>query len=87
MLPQFLTKSAVISGVGSAIGVVVGLAVSFGVTAVIRAQANAPFFHGGFSWVTIAIAVASALAVGLVFGTYPALRASRMNPIEAIRHE
>jgi len=87
VLLQFLTESVAISGAGSAIGVIVGLAASFGVTAIIRARANAPFFHAGFSWVTIAIAVASALAVGLVFGTYPALRASRMSPIEAIRHE
>ncbi len=87
VLLQFLTESVAISGVGSAIGVVVGLTVSFAVTAVIRARANAPFFHAGFSWITIAIAVASALAVGLVFGTYPALRAARMSPIEAIRHE
>ena len=64
-----------------------GLAGAFGVTAVIRATANAPFFHAGFSWTTIAVAIASALLIGLAFGTYPALRASRMSPIEAIRHE
>jgi putative ABC transport system permease protein len=87
VLLQFLTESVAISGAGSAIGVLLGLAASFGVTAIIRARANAPFFHAGFSWLTIAIAVASALAVGLVFGTYPAMRASRMSPIEAIRHE
>jgi putative ABC transport system permease protein len=87
VLLQFLAESVAISGAGSAIGVVLGLAGAFGVTAVIRAQANAPFFRAGFSWSTILTAVASALIVGLVFGTYPALRASRMSPIEAIRHE
>jgi putative ABC transport system permease protein len=87
VLLQFLTESVAISGAGSAIGVLVGLASAFGVTAIIRASANAPFFHAGFSWITIAVAVASALGIGLAFGTYPALRAARMSPIEAIRHE
>ena len=87
VLLQFLTESIAISGAGSAIGVLLGLASSFTVTAIIRARANAPFFHAGLSWMTIAIAVASALGVGLVFGTYPAIRASRMSPIDAIRHE
>jgi putative ABC transport system permease protein len=87
VLLQFLTESVAISGAGSAIGVVIGLSGAFGVMAIIRAQANAPFFRAGFSWSTIIIAVVSAVLVGLVFGTYPALRAARMSPIEAIRHE
>ena len=47
VLLQFLTESVAISGAGSAIGVLVGLASAFGVTAIIRAFANAPFFHVG----------------------------------------
>ncbi len=84
---QFLTESVAISGAGSAIGVLLGLIAAFGVTAIIRVEANAPFFRAGFSWMTIVVAVGSALFIGLVFGTYPALRAARMSPIEAIRHE
>jgi putative ABC transport system permease protein len=87
ILSQFLVESVAISGAGSAIGVVLGLAGAFGVTAIIRAKADAPFFRAGFSWTTIVVAVASAVLVGLVFGTYPARRAARMSPIEAIRHE
>jgi len=87
VLLQFLTESVAISGAGSAIGVLLGLTAAFGVTAIIRAEANAPFFRAGFSWMTIVVAVGSALVIGLAFGTYPALRAARMSPIEAIRHE
>jgi putative ABC transport system permease protein len=87
VLLQFLAESVAISGAGSVIGVVLGLTAAFSVTAVISAQANAPFFRAGFSWTTIAIAVVSSVLVGLAFGTYPALRASKMSPIEAIRHE
>jgi putative ABC transport system permease protein len=36
---------------------------------------------------TILIAIASAASIGLVFGTFPALRAARLSPIDAIRHE
>jgi putative ABC transport system permease protein len=87
VLWQFLAESVAISGAGSAVGVVLGLAGAFGVTALIRLRANAPFFQAGVSVSTIMTAVLSALIVGLVFGTYPALRASRMSPIDAIRHE
>ena len=75
------------AGAGAPAGVVLGPASSFPATATSRPRANAPCFPAGFSWLTIAIAVASALGVGLVFGTYPAIRASRMSPIDAIRHE
>jgi putative ABC transport system permease protein len=87
VLLQFLAESVAISGAGSAIGVVLGVSGAFAVTAVIRAQAKAPFFRAGFSWSTVLVAVVSSVVVGLVFGTYPALRASRMSPIDAIRHE
>jgi putative ABC transport system permease protein len=48
ILSQFLVESVAISGAGSAIGVVLGLAGAFGVTAIIRAKADAPFFRAGF---------------------------------------
>ena len=87
VLLQFLAESVAISGAGSAIGVLMGLSGAFAVTAIIRVKAHAPFFHAGFSWSTVLVAVASSVVVGLVFGTYPALRASRMSPIDAMRHE
>jgi putative ABC transport system permease protein len=43
--------------------------------------------HASVSWSTILVAVASAALVGLAFGTYPARRAARLDPIDAIRHE
>jgi putative ABC transport system permease protein len=83
---QFLAESVAITGSGSALGLVFGLVVAFGVTAVMRSTLDAPI-HAGVSLSTLAVAAASAIIVGITFGTYPALRASRLSPIDAIRHE
>jgi putative ABC transport system permease protein len=36
---------------------------------------------------TVAVAVLAAIAVGVLFGTYPAWRAANLSPVDAIRHE
>jgi putative ABC transport system permease protein len=84
---QFLAESVAISGVGSAIGLVIGIAGAFGITSGIRRFSNAPFLSASLSWSTVLVAVLAAVIVGLVFGTYPARRAARLSPIDAIRHE
>jgi putative ABC transport system permease protein len=40
-----------------------------------------------FAWQSMLLAVAAALVVGVAFGMYPARRAARLSPIEALRHE
>lgn len=54
--------------------------------AVMRARTEA-LIYAAFTWGTVAIAVAAAVTVGIAFGIYPALRAARLSPIDAIRHE
>ena len=76
-----------ISGVGSLVGVVIGLSTSFAVVALIRSRARAIFLDATFSWSTVIVSALAAVAVGLVFGTYPARRAGKLSPIDAIRHE
>ena len=86
ILVQFLAESVAISGAGSLVGIGLGLGGAFAVTAVMRARTEAPIF-AAFTWGTVLVAALAALIVGVVFGTYPARRAARLAPIDAIRHE
>jgi putative ABC transport system permease protein len=86
ILLQFLAESVAISGSGSAIGLLLGLGIAFAAAAAMRASTQA-LVYAGVSWSTMAVAASSALIIGLSFGTYPARRAARLSPIDAIRHE
>jgi putative ABC transport system permease protein len=86
LLAQFLLESITIAGIGSVVGTALGYAGAFGVTAFMRRQLEAPVY-AAFSWSTLMVSAALAIVIGVVFGIYPALRAARLPPIEAIRHE
>ena len=83
---QFLVESVTITGAGSILGFFVGVLLAFGSTALFRMWAGAPIYPV-VKPLTAVLATMAALSVGLIFGTYPARRAARLSPIEAIARE
>jgi putative ABC transport system permease protein len=86
ILWQFLCESVAITGVGSLIGLLLGVGSAFLITAIMRHMAQAPI-QAWLSISTVLVAIGASAAVGLAFGLYPAMRAARLSPIDAIHHE
>lgn len=80
IITQVLIESATLSGFGAVLGVAVGVALG----AVVRAVSPLPAVAAPH-W--IALGVSLGLAVGIIAGVYPAARASRLDPVDALRHE
>jgi putative ABC transport system permease protein len=77
---QFLTESVLISGAGGVLGVCFGVALSWLI-------ASAAEWHTIVTSTSIAVAFGVSVAVGVLFGLYPAMKAAEIDPIEALRYE
>jgi len=80
VLSQFLIEAVALSLFGGIVGIVLGLTLAY-VAAIFL---DVPFIVDGR---IVAVAFVFSALVGIVFGFFPARRAARLNPIEALRHE
>ncbi|MAD19476.1 MAG: ABC transporter ATP-binding protein [Planctomycetaceae bacterium] len=97
IIAQFLVETGSISSLGGVLGIVLGVGISLGLSSFIEVLLAFPLFRelvqGEFKlepvivpwsiWSSLLVAV----GVGLVFGIYPAIIASRKDPIDALRHD
>ena len=82
---QFLIEAMFISFLGGIIGIIIGVIVSFIAAIIIQyLQYTWPFI---VSWQSIVVSVGVSVAIGIIFGLYPASKASRISPMEALRYE
>jgi putative ABC transport system permease protein len=80
VLMQFLVEAVVLSSFGGLIGIVLALAASVWLASIL----SVPFvFNAGI----VIVAFLFSAAVGVIFGYFPAMKAARLDPIEALRHE
>lgn len=78
IIAQFLVESILVSIIGGIIGITVGVVLAFTIGANM-------FVTPVFSWQIGAVAFGLALGIGIFFGLYPAIRASRKDPIDSLR--
>jgi putative ABC transport system permease protein len=94
---QFLVETGALSTLGGVIGILLGVGISWGLKPLVEVIVRLPFLAGAFDgrltlepsvtvW-SIAVSFIVAAGVGLVFGIYPAIVASRKDPIVALRHD
>jgi putative ABC transport system permease protein len=80
ILSQFLVESVALSALGGVLGVLVGAGLAVAARELFGIPASIP------AWAVV-LSVASACGAGLLFGIYPAARASKLDPVEAMRAE
>ncbi len=80
ILSQFLVESVLLTASGGVLGIVIGA----GISAFIHAVSPLPTYVSLWS---VALGVLFSAAVGVFFGLYPAMRASRLDPVDSLRYE
>jgi putative ABC transport system permease protein len=83
---QFLAESLTISAIGSILGLIFGILFTSGTVPIVRHITEMPF-EAVYTWKTFVIIAIVSILIGIIFGTFPAYKAARLDPVDAIRHE
>jgi len=85
IMNQFLLEAGVLTFLGGILGIIIGIAISYLITLLMH--------YLGYDWAfvvsltSVSLAIGVSILTGVIFGLYPALKASKLNPIEALRYE
>ena len=83
ILTQFLIEAIGLTGIGGILGILLG----WGITVVVKQIPAASQIPILITPGTVAVAVGVSVGIGVIFGLYPAMRAARLHPIQALRYE
>jgi ABC-type antimicrobial peptide transport system permease subunit len=86
VLLQFLLEAVILTFLGGAVGVLSGALLAFGISVFI-ANTTALAWSFSFPFFAAFLALGSSVIIGIIFGLYPAYKASRKSPMEALRYE
>jgi len=85
VMRQFLMEAGVLTFLGGIVGIIIGIIISYLITLLMH--------HLGYDWAfvvsitSVLLSIGVSILTGVIFGLYPALKASKLNPIDALRYE
>ncbi|KKP33048.1 MAG: hypothetical protein A2312_01315 [Candidatus Staskawiczbacteria bacterium RIFOXYB2_FULL_32_9] len=85
IMKQFLLEAGTLTFLGGIIGIIIGIIISYLISLLMK--------YLGYDWAfvvsisSVLLAIGVSILTGVIFGLYPALKASRLNPIDALRYE
>jgi len=80
IITQFLSETIILSGTGGVVGIIIGIVLPIIISRLTSMRTI-------ITWWSLLLSFSISVAVGIIFGIYPARRAAQMDPIEALRHE